>query len=593
MQTGKPTKGGANRKETEAHDMRDNATGAGAQADGAAAEGPEPFDDSNLIRRGWKPTQHPYVNRDGVLLYETVRYKRRRDEPKKMWARHNKDGTWYWGAGTDERVLYRLQNLITADPDESCHIAEGEKDADRLASLNLLATTVAFGNWDGVDLEPLRGRAVYVHEDNNDTGRKKAAEAAAAVHRVARSVRIVRLPGLREDKDVSDWLDANDDDVELLIESCRAAPTYKPEPETPPKGEEVVTLAWDCMADVEPAPVDWIWPGYLARGKLTLIAGDPGMGKSQIGLDLAARITRGEHFPDGRDPSKIGSALILTAEDAAADTVRPRLEAVGANLRRVHRLRAAVMVKDGARQGPATFSLQCDLLALAEKVKTEGDVALIVIDPITSYMGMRLDSHLNTAVRAVLEPLATWAEEHHVAVLGITHPPKSAPAKALHAIIGSIAYVAAARIVFLAIEEQETKRRLLLAVKNNLGPLAPGLGYGLGQTIVSKGIVASRVTWDSAPVTVTADEAIAASNKQGDGPAMSEAKDFLIEELAGGRRDVEDIQKAARKAGISWSTIKRAKKALGIESKKRDVDDGWDWVPPRAEETQRRAEGAQ
>src|SRR5262249_36527587 len=118
-----------------------------------------------------------------------------------------------------------------------------------------------------------------------------------------------------------------------------------------------------------------------------------------------------------------------------------------------------------------------------------GDVALVVIDPITSYMGSKIDSHRVTDVRAVLEPLAAWAEEHKVAVLGITHPPKNAPAKAIHALVGSIAYVAAARVVFLAIEEPGSERRLLLAVKNNLAPPAPGLGYALVQTIVSKGIV--------------------------------------------------------------------------------------------------------
>jgi AAA domain len=138
----------------------------------------------------------------------------------------------------------------------------------------------------------------------------------------------------------------------------------------------------------------------------------------------------------------------------------------------------AATLKDGAR---TMFSLQHDLAALGKKLKEVGDVAIVVIDPITSYMGSKIDSHRVTDVRAVLEPLADWAEEHKVAVLGITHPPKNAPAKAIHA-LGSIAYVAAARLVFLAIEEPSSERRLLLPVKNNLGPLAPGLSYALVQT---------------------------------------------------------------------------------------------------------------
>src|SRR5262245_16411972 len=148
------------------------------------------------------------------------------------------------------------------------------------------------------------------------------------------------------------------------------------------KGGDEVELQWECMADVEAEPVDWVWPGRIARGKLTLFAGDPGMGKSQIGLDIVARISEAARFPDG-STAPTGCALSPTAEDAANDTVRPRLEGANADLARVHRLRAAIL-KDGARK---TFSLQHDLAALSKKLHAVGDVALVVIDPITSYMG--------------------------------------------------------------------------------------------------------------------------------------------------------------------------------------------------------------
>jgi hypothetical protein len=199
-------------------------------------------------------------------------------------------------------------------------------------------------------------------------------------------------------------------------------------------------------------------------------------------------------------------------------------------------------------------------------------------------MGSKIDSHHNTAVRAVLEPLATWAEQHHVAVLGITHPPKSAPAKALHAIIGSIAFVAAARLVFLAIKEPNGKRNLLLAVKNNLGALADGLGYILEQTIiskgiVSKGIVASRIAWDNTAVTITADEALAATTRK-DGPALNEAKDFLRQELAAGPRAQKEIEEDAKGAGITMGTVRRAQKALGIKPRKNGLAGGWSWQLP-------------
>jgi AAA domain len=205
-------------------------------------------------------------------------------------------------------------------------------------------------------------------------------------------------------------------------------------------------------------------------------------------------------------------------------------------------------------------------------------VMLVIIDPITSYMGSKIDSHRVTDVRAVLEPLAAWAEDHHVAVLGITHPPKNAPAKAMHAIVGSIAYVAAARVVFLVIEEPETERRLLLPVKNNLARLAPGLAYFLAQRTITKGIVASHIVWDSGPVTITANEALASS--RGDTPAMNEAKDFLRDELADGPRSAQDLKKAAKAAGISWSTVRRAQAHLKIKPTKIGLEGGWQWKLP-------------
>ena len=134
-------------------------------------------------------------------------------------------------------------------------------------------------------------------------------------------------------------------------------------------------------------------------------------------------------------------------------------------------------------------------------------MALVIIDPITSYMGTRIDSHRTTDVRGVLEPLGRFADEAGVAVLAITHPPKAAQGSAINSFTGSLAFVATARMAFIATEEPETERRLLLPVKHNLGPKAPGLAYRFEQRIVSKGIVGSHIAWDIAPVTVTADEA--------------------------------------------------------------------------------------
>jgi predicted ATP-dependent serine protease len=152
------------------------------------------------------------------------------------------------------------------------------------------------------------------------------------------------------------------------------------------------------MANVAPKAIAWLWPGRLARGKLTLIAGEPGLGKSQLGLDVIARITRRRPWPDeGSDNAPLGSCIILSAEDAIDDVLRPRLEAADADLNRVHAVKGAV------------FSLQRDLDQLGEKIAAIGDVSLIVIDPITAYFGDQVDTHKTAAVRSVLAQVDAFA----------------------------------------------------------------------------------------------------------------------------------------------------------------------------------------
>jgi len=175
-----------------------------------------------------------------------------------------------------------------------------------------------------------------------------------------------------------------------------------------------------CLDDVDPVPVDWLWEDRLARGHLTLLASDPGMGKSQITIDLSARQSKeGAHWPLGPRVG-VASSIFLCSEDSVADTIRPRAEAAGADLRKLHVLKSTV-VRGGKKRG---FNLGDDLDLLGEAISSVGDVGFVCIDALTSYMG-KIDSHRNTDVRAVLEPVSGFAEAHKVAILGVTHIPKS------------------------------------------------------------------------------------------------------------------------------------------------------------------------
>jgi len=340
-------------------------------------------------------------------------------------------------------------------------------------------------------------------------------------------------------------------------------------------------LVCRCASEIEMEPVEWLWPGRIAVGKHTCIAGEPGTGKSQLATYIAAQVSMGAAWPcdEGRAPQ--GSVLLLSAEDGEADTIAPRLHAAKADLGRVHII-SAVRTDYKNRRG---FNLQADIELLEQKITELGDVALITIDPISSYLG-KTDSHKNAEVRGVLEPLSAMAERMRVAVLSVTHFSKTGAAnttKALHRFIGSIAFVGAPRMAFAVIEDaDDSDRRLLLHAKNNLAPPPQGLAFRLQQTIIGEaGIVASCVDWEAEPVTITANEALAAEMGGASAKPSEEAESFLRELLADGPVAAKQVKADADSVGLAWATVRRAKDRLGIKPHKAGMDAGWLWSLPK------------
>jgi hypothetical protein len=319
------------------------------------------------------------------------------------------------------------------------------------------------------------------------------------------------------------------------------------------------------LGDVKPEPVLWLWPGRIARGKLTLLAGDPGLGKSFITIDLAARVSLGSPWPDDPlAPAPIGRVVMLNAEDDLADTVRPRLDAAGADVTRITAL-AAVTDDDGEKQ----FNLQRDLAALEQAIADTPDCKLVIIDPITAYLG-NCDSHKNADIRAVLAPLAELAARYKVAVVAVSHLNKGS-GPALYRTMGSLAFVAAARAAWVVVKDKEApKRRMLLPVKNNLAEDTAGMAYAIVDGILA---------WEADPVTISADEILGDDRRKDGHSERDDAGHWLRQLLRDGRLSPKEIKAQADDAGFSWATIRRAKDRASVRVFKEGFgkDSRWFW----------------
>lgn len=459
------------------------------------------------------------------------------------------------------------------------------------------------GKWRDEYSDFLRGADVVVLPDNDPQsmshtgdprfhpdgrpvlpGQDHAQDVACRLTGIAKSVRVLDLaahwPECPEKGDVSNWLDAGHDAKELLrlVESTPLWSRDADHSKRKTKSGLLTILA----ADVTPKRVDAIWKDAkggirLARGEHTMFAGEPGLGKSQITIAVAAAITTGGSWPLGEGRAPLGNVIILAAEDSIEHTTVPRLIAAGADRERVHFVHAAV-AEDG--DGQRMFNFQADLAKLRALIREIGDVVLLIIDPVTAYMG-KIDSHKNTEVRAVLAPLGELAQEGHVAIASVTHFTKgtgSTSTKAIDRIIGSIAFVAAPRIGLTVMADPDhSDRRLLLHVKNNISRSPQGLAFRLEQRIVASDgqgdFVGSCVSWEDEPVEKTADEALSRDGNK-EQTAKADAVDFLSSVLANGPVKAKDIEKEARAACLlgedqligQSKPFRSARQTLGVVS---------------------------
>jgi hypothetical protein len=345
---------------------------------------------------------------------------------------------------------------------------------------------------------------------------------------------------------------------------------------------EAVTV--NC-ATVEPETIDWLWRGRLAVGKVNLLVGDPGVSKSMVSLDVAARVSSGVSFPDTQhQENPAGDVVLLSAEDGLADTVVPRLMAAKARRERITVVKAVHCTLPPDEYGKVEefdrgFSLEEDIDRLGEVIDKCQNPRLVIVDPLSAYTG-GADDHRNSDLRRVLHPLAVLAEDKGVAILGITHLNKAIKQTALHRVMGSLAYVAACRTCWAVVPDKLPRQRLLLRVKSNLADETTGLRYQITTTTDD----VPYVEWFIEPVTMTVDEALAAAEPTGKPTKTAEAVTWLEEQLRDGGVESAELFAKADDAGLSRRVLYLAKDKLGVKARKSGYQGAWVWYVPDVED---------
>jgi len=319
-------------------------------------------------------------------------------------------------------------------------------------------------------------------------------------------------------------------------------------PEYKPSSQEVKLR---CMADVKAEKVGWLAKPYIPKGKVTLVEGDPGIGKSWVSLAIATAVTMGAGIP-GQEITEPSNVVIASAEDGLGDTIRPRLDAMGADVSRIFAI-------DGA------LTLDENGFALVESYLVRIYPALLIIDPLVAYLGATIDIHRANETRAVMAQLARLAEKFDVAVIAVRHLTKGGMSKAIYRGLGSIDITAACRSVLLAgCDAENPQNRALVHIKSNLAPAGTAIGYELRE---------GGFYW-TGESSLTAAQILAADNGAGTSE-LEEATTFLKDELADGQVPAKDVYRDATNMGITRRTLERAKAKL--QAKSRRIGDTWFW----------------
>jgi hypothetical protein len=325
--------------------------------------------------------------------------------------------------------------------------------------------------------------------------------------------------------------------------------------------------------DIKPEPLLWLWPERIPQGTICWFTGKPNLGKSLATLDLIARLTTGNDFPDGeKNVLPPQDVLLAISEDNPSTTVIPRLMAAGANLEHVkffHR----VKLNEGSRQ----LQLSSDTRNLKRGLEANPTVTLIVLDPLESFSG-DVDINKNQEIRPVMDALSSLCKRTRTTIVGIVHDNKRSDVSAIQKIPGGSAVAGAARSALGFSRDPDNRNEYFMSmVKGNLSKKQSGIRYTIGERTVD-GLKAPFIIWGEEH-DATADELLTQERDTGsrkDNKQITMARDFLPVALANGPRLAKELYAEAEEKGISVDTMKRAKNEMGGISVYK-TNNGWIW----------------
>lgn len=326
-----------------------------------------------------------------------------------------------------------------------------------------------------------------------------------------------------------------------------------------------VDIEIERLSQVRMKKIDWVWKDVIAKGKLTLFAGEPGVGKSQLLLYIASIVSNGNKFHFESKNCEQQKVLLISGEDEADDTIVPRLKALNANVENIDNVKG---IKKVDKSGQPYYDVIClvEHLTELEKKIIDNNYKVLIVDPITIYLGS-IDQHKNNEIRSALGIITALAERHDLGLVLNSHfskPSGSSSRNAIYRVMGSIGFAAAARVIYGIMKDPENpERRLFIPIKNNIGQDKYGMVYEIKSVLLDNEIETSRIQWLHERIDKTANEILNAPTEI-KSPKLDEVKQFLTEKLKNGSVPLAEIRRDADKKGYSANRLYKAKDELNI-----------------------------